>query len=56
MDRLPAEAQNASRISTNQTLVNYRAGRVTRIGLRRKGILDEYADTLAGRIDRCEFP
>jgi len=32
------------------------AGRVSRAGLRLNGALDEYADTLAERIDRGEFP
>jgi hypothetical protein len=55
-DQLPAEAQNASRISTNRTFTSYRAGRVGRVWLRFKGTLDDYADTLAERIDRGEFP
>jgi hypothetical protein len=55
-DQLPAEAQDASRTSANRALTGYRAGRVGRVWLRLKGILDDYADTLAERIDRGEFP
>jgi hypothetical protein len=55
-DRWPREVQMAWRRSIGFTWARYRALQARCDGLDLKGILDQYADTLAACIDRGEFP
>jgi hypothetical protein len=53
-DQLPPEAQKTWRATFGHNCPVFQAGRVGPGALRLKGILDEYADTLAASIDRGE--
>jgi hypothetical protein len=54
-DRLPPAAQKAWRWSAADAWSRFQTGRASGSELDLKGILDQYADTLASRIDRAEF-